>query len=122
MAVERDCLQVRGLKLWSHVGVLPFEQLEGQWFALDLRLGVDCSAIASSDALADTLDYGQLIAALQRQARELRCHTIEFYSERILDLVEQLYGAIPIHLQLCKCQAPVPGFDGLVAIERYRRW
>ena len=122
MAVERDCLHVRGLKLWSHVGVLPFEQLEGQWFELDLRLGVDCSAIASSDALADTLDYSQLIAALQGQARELRCQTIEFYSERILDLVEQLYGAIPIHLQLCKCQAPVPGFGGLVAIERYRRW
>ena len=100
MAVARDCLHVRGLKLWSHVGVLPFEQLEGQWFALDLRLGVDCSAIASSDALADTLDY----------------------SQRILDLVEQLYGPIPIHLQLCKCQAPVPGFTGLVAIERYRRW
>ena len=122
MAVARDCLQVRGLKLWSHVGVLPFEQLEGQWFELDLRLGVDCSAIASSDALADTLDYSQLIAALQGQARELGCQTIEFYSERILELVEQLYGAIPIHLQLGKCQAPVPGFDGLVAIERYRRW
>jgi dihydroneopterin aldolase len=72
--------------------------------------------------LADTLDYSQLIAALQRQARELRCQTIEFYSERILDLVEQLYGAIPIHLQFRKCQAPVPGFGGLVAIERYRRW
>ena len=122
MAVERDCLHVRGLKLWSHVGVLPFEQLEGQWFELDLRLGLDCSAIASSDALADTLDYSQLIAALQGQARELGCQTIEFYSERILDLVEQLYGAIPIHLQLCKCQAPVPGFGGLVAIERFRRW
>ena len=122
MATERDCLHVRGLKLWSHVGVLPFEQVEGQWFELDLRLGLYCSAIAISDALADTLDYSQLIAALQRQAREIRCQTIEFYSERILDLVEQLYGAIPINLQLCKCQAPVPGFGGLVAIERYRRW
>ena len=122
MVVQRDCLHVRGLKLWSHVGVLPFERLEGQWFELDFRLGLYCSAIASSDALADTLDYSQLIAALQRQARDIRCETIEFYSECILDLVEQLYGAIPIHLQLCKCQAPVPGFDGLVAIERYRRW
>jgi dihydroneopterin aldolase len=122
MAFERDCLHVQGLKLWSHVGVLPFEQLEGQWFELDLRLGLDCSAIASSDALVDTLDYSQLIAALQRQALELRCQTIEAYSERILELIETLYGPMPIHLQLRKCHAPVPGFDGLVAIERYRRW
>jgi dihydroneopterin aldolase len=122
MAFERDCLHVQGLKLWSHVGVLPFEQLEGQWFELDLRLGLDCSAIASSDALVDTLDYSQLIADLQRQALELRCQTIEAYSERILELIETLYGPMPIHLQLRKCHAPVPGFDGLVAIERYRRW
>ena len=122
MAFERDCLHVQGLKLWSHVGLLPFEQLEGQWFELDLRLGLDCSAIASSDALVDTLDYSQLIAALQRQALELRCQTIEAYSERILELIETLYGPMPIHLQLRKCHAPVPGFDGLVAIERYRRW
>jgi len=122
MAIERDCLHVRGLRLWSHVGVLPFEQLEGQWFELDLRLGVDCTAIACSDALDDTLDYSQLIAALQRQAQELRCQTIEHYSERILDLIESLYGAIPVHLQLSKSKAPVPGFCGLVAIERFRRW
>ena len=72
--------------------------------------------------MVDTLDYSQLIAALQRQALELRCQTIEAYSERILELIETLYGPMPIHLQLRKCHAPVPGFDGLVAIERYRRW
>jgi dihydroneopterin aldolase len=31
-----DAIQVRGLRLWAHVGVLDFERRDGQWFELDL--------------------------------------------------------------------------------------
>ena len=115
-----DRIVVRGLRLWAHVGVLDFERAEGQWFELDLRLGFDLEPAGRSDALADTLDYSQLITALQRQARTLRCHTLEHYSERILDLVVQLYGPVPVWLELRKCAAPVAGFGGVVAVERGR--
>jgi 7,8-dihydroneopterin aldolase/epimerase/oxygenase len=115
-----DAIQVRCLRLWAHVGVLDFERREGQWFELDLELGVDLSAAGRSDALADTLDYSQLITALQHQARSLICQTLEHYSERILDRIEELYGPVPIRLELRKCHAPVPGFDGFVAVRRSR--
>jgi dihydroneopterin aldolase len=117
-----DRIVVRGLRLWAHVGVLDFERAEGQWFELDLRLGFDLTPAGRSDALADTLDYSQLITALQRQARTLRCHTLEHYSERILDLVAELYGLVPVCLELRKCQAPVFGFSGIVAVRRSRRF
>ena len=115
-----DAIQVRCLRLWAHVGVLDFERREGQWFELDLELGVDLSAAGRSDGLADTLDYSQLITALQQQARSLICQTLEHYSERILDRIEELYGPVPIRLELRKCHAPVPGFDGVVAVRRSR--
>ena len=115
-----DAIQVRCLRLWAHVGVLDFERREGQWFELDLELGVDLSAAGRSDALADTLDYSQLITALQQQARSLICQTLEHYSERILDRIEELYGPVQIRLELRKCHAPVPGFDGVVAVRRSR--
>ena len=115
-----DAIQVRGLRLWAHVGVLKFERREGQWFELDLELGVDLSAAGRSDALADTLDYSQLITVLQKQARSLRCQTLEHYSERILERIEELYGQVPVRLELRKCQAPVPGFGGIVAVRRSR--
>jgi 7,8-dihydroneopterin aldolase/epimerase/oxygenase len=116
----RDLIHVRGLRLWAHVGVLDFERSEGQWFELDLQLAVDLGMAGRSDALADTLDYSQLITALQHQARSMCCHTLEHYSERILDLAEELYGPVPIRLELRKCHAPVPGFGGVVAVERCR--
>ena len=124
-----DRIMVRGLRLWAHVGVLEFERCAGQWFELDLELAVDLAAAGRSDALEHTLDYSRLITALQHQARELRCLTLEHYSDRILDLVgscaaEQLGdGApVPVRLELRKCSAPVPGFTGLVAVCRSRHW
>jgi len=120
--VGADRIWVRGLRLWAHVGVLDVERAEGQWFELDLELAVDLARAGRSDALGDTLDYSQLITALQRQARSICCQTLEHYSERILDLTEELYGPVPIGLELRKCAAPVPGFGGMVAVERRRRW
>jgi len=115
-----DVIHVRGLRLWAHVGVLEFERREGQLFELDLELSVDLSAAGRSDDLGDTLDYSKLITSLQAQARSLRCQTLEHYSERILDLIEELYGPLPTRLELRKCQAPVAGFGGVVAVRRWR--
>jgi dihydroneopterin aldolase len=113
---------VRGLRLWAHVGVLEIERAQGQWFELDFSLAISLEPAGNSDGLADTLDYSLLIKALQRQARTIRCFTIEHYSEQILNLAEQIYGPVPIWLQLVKCAAPVPGFVGQVAVQRSRHW
>lgn len=115
-----DSIVVRGLRLWAHVGVLEQERAHGQWFELDLELAAGLSAAAASDRLADTLDYSRLITALQAQARTVRCQTLEHYSERMLDLAQELYGPVPIRLELRKCAAPVPGFTGVVAVRRSR--
>ena len=122
MSFCADRIQVKGLRLWAHVGVLEQERLHGQWFDLDLELAVDLTAAAASDRLADTLDYSRLITALHSLARECSCHTLEHFSERILAVAEQLYGPVPLRLELRKCCAPVPGFTGLVSVLRQRRW
>jgi dihydroneopterin aldolase len=94
-----DRILVRGLRLWAHVGVLEQERLLGQWFELDLS---------------------RAITALQRLAGDLRCLTLEHFAERIFETLEQLYGPVPMALELRKCQAPVPGFSGIVAVQRSR--
>ncbi len=117
-----EAIHVRGLRLWAHVGVYEQERLHGQWFELAFSLGVDLAAVARSDDLSQGFDYGRGIAALQEQARTIRCLTLEHYSERILDALEACYGPIPLALELSKCRVPVPGFNGSVAVSRTRRW
>ena len=118
--IGMDAIHVRDLMLWAHVGVLEHERRDGQWFSLDITLWQDLGAAAAADDLAASLDYSKAITALQALARGLVCQTIEHFSDRVLDQLEQLYGPVPVRLELRKCAAPVPGFSGVVAVERRR--
>ena len=116
-----DIIRVEDLRLWAHVGVLEHERDHGQWFRVDLGLHLDLSESARADSLAATADYSLGVQALQRLASEINCHTLEHFSERIFEELEGLYGALPMHLRLSKCDAPIPGFAGTVSLERWRR-
>ena len=115
-----DRIVVRGLRLWAHVGVLEHERQLGQWFELDFSLAWDLAAAGAGDQLKHSLDYSLAITALQGLAGELRCLTLEHFAERIFDVLEQLYGPVPMRLELRKCRAPVPGFTGVVGVQRSR--
>ena len=117
-----DAIHIQDLRVWAHVGVLERERLEGQWFSLDLTLLVDLQAAARSDVLTDTADYSLAVQAVQALASELRCRTIEHFSERVLERLANLYGSVPMRLVLRKTVPPIPGFSGTVAIERHRHW
>lgn len=117
-----DAIQVRGLRLWAHVGVLEQERLHGQWFELEFWLGGDLGEAAIADDLARSHDYVSGITRLQQLSAGLRCRTLEHFSERILAVLEEVYGAIPMRIELRKCTPPIPGFDGTVAVSRRRRW
>ena len=91
-----DAIHVRGLRLWAHVGVLEEERRDGQWFSLDISLWTDLSSAAAADDLAGSLDYSLAIRSLQALAREIRCLTIEHFSDRVLDRLEQLLSLIHI--------------------------
>ena len=122
MSAPLDYVVVRGLRLWAHVGVLEHERQMGQWFELDFSLGCNLSAAAAAYGLEQSLDYSLAIQALQLDASRVRCLTLEHWSDKIFEVLEDLYGSVPIWLELRKCQAPVPGFCGIVAVQRSRRW
>ena len=126
-----DLIHIHGLRLWAHVGVLDHERRDGQWFQLDITLGLDLgqsakcddlSASAKSDDLSATADYSLAVRALQLLVSELCCLTIERFSEEVFEVLEGLYGPLPMHLVLQKCHPPIAGFTGSVAIERRRNW
>ena len=45
---------------------------------------------------------------------------VNFQTDRVLDRLQELYGPISIGLELRKLAAPIPGFDGVVAVQRQR--
>lgn len=111
---------LRSLRLWAHVGVLEHERRLGQWFELDAWFEADLARAGRSDQLADTLDYVAAVTVARQLAADLCCHTLEHFSEQLLDAFAALYGPRPMGLELRKCAAPIPGFDGTVAVCRSR--
>ena len=55
-----DRIELRGLRAHGFHGVLPQEREQGQPFVVDVTLWLDARPAASSDDLADTVDYGDL--------------------------------------------------------------
>jgi dihydroneopterin aldolase len=61
--VTGDRIEVRGLRLMGRHGLLPEERDRPQPFELDLDLEVDMELASACVGLADTADYGAVIAA-----------------------------------------------------------
>ncbi len=113
-------IHVDNLNLWAHVGVLDKERLHGQKFLLDFQVEIDLHSVIQTDNVQETIDYGDVICALQKVAYQANCKTIEAFSDLILDCLESFYGRQPMKILLRKCCPPVPGFNGTVGIKRKR--
>ena len=115
-----EAISIEKLQLWAHVGVLENERLLGQYFLLNFTVWVDIDQASIKDDVSLTVDYSLAIAKLQEFSFEFKCETIEYYSHKILDVLEELYGSLPMEISLTKCSPPVAGFMGSVSISRSR--
>ena len=113
-------LKVNDINLWAHVGVLEEERIHGQSFLLDLTISLDLKDAVNNDDLKNSVDYSIAITKIQQLSLNINCKTIEYFSEKILDLLESLYGFLPIEITLTKCSPPIAGFNGSVALTRNR--
>ena len=52
---------IRGLRIMGIHGLLPEERTRAQPFEIDLDASLDLRAASVSDALADTVDYGESV-------------------------------------------------------------
>ena len=120
--IPNGVIHIRDLNLWAHVGVTEKERILGQKFLLDFSLWLDFDQASKNDDLSTSVDYSLAIRRIQELSIEINCLTIEHFSEKILDLIESLYGPLPMKVLLTKCDPPVDGFDGDVQIERSRNF
>ncbi len=113
-------IKINSLNIFAHVGVLEEERLMGQDFLLDIVLWGDLSESSKHDDLKQTLDYALAITSIQKFASTFKCMTIEYFTECIMDQLENLYGPLPLRVRLTKCSPPIDGFTGSVSITMSR--
>lgn len=116
-----DRLQVLGIECLAHHGVFEFERREGQIFIVDLTLGIDTSPAAASDALADTVDYGSLVAAVKLAVESDPVDLIETVAQRIADVCLTDTRVLWTEVTLHKPDAPIESTFADVALTILRR-
>jgi 7,8-dihydroneopterin aldolase/epimerase/oxygenase len=105
-----DVIELRGLRALGVHGVLPEEQHRAQPFEVDVILEVDLRRAGRSDALADTVDYGAVGAAVAAVFSGPHAALLEHLAERVAAAVLTAGAplATAVTVKLRKTRPPVP--------------
>ena len=117
-----SAIHIKDINLWAHVGVLESERMHGQTFLLDISFWLDLDESSKLDQLDKSIDYSEVIKAVNKLSFGIKCLTIEYFSDQIVRVIESLYGQIPMTIMLKKCSPPINGFNGSVLIEKKRNF
>jgi dihydroneopterin aldolase len=115
-----DVIAISGIRAWGYTGFFDEEQSLGQWFEVDLRIGLDLSLTGEDDQLAHTLNYAEVVQAVTQIVQTCRYRTIERLNTVICDAVLAFPPVLHVHSRLVKVAAPIAGFSGRIAIEMSR--
>ena len=115
-----DTLRISAIRAWGYTGYFDAEQELGQWFEVDLEIALDLSRSGADDELAHTLNYAAVIERVKTLVEGSRFRTIERLNTRICDAVLAFPEVRQVRSSLAKVAAPIPGFDGRVAVEMVR--
>lgn len=108
MNLEGDLIEIRGLRVYGHHGVLAHERRDGQFFVIDATLAVDHRAAAGSDDVSDTVHYGELSEELADVVGSTRFHLLEALAERLAEVVLSHGGVQRVRIRVAKPSAPIP--------------
>ncbi len=114
---------MRGIAVHGHHGVFDFERRDGQEFVIDLTIGMDTRAAASSDDLQHTVDYGTLVDEVRSAVANDPVDLIETLAQRIADVCLSREQVEVVEVTVHKPHAPIEAtFDDVaLTINRSRR-
>jgi dihydroneopterin aldolase len=116
-----DRIELRGMSFHGRHGVGAAEREAAQEFKVDVEVRADLAAAASSDRLADTVDYRQVRAAAKDVIEGDSRSLLESLAGAIADRVLQLPRVEAVSVRVTKWPASMQPIDGAsVQIERTR--
>lgn len=122
MTQPADAIELRGLRIDAICGVLPRERTTPQPLEIDIDIEADLAPAGTSDELTDTIDYGAVVAAVERVATTLRPLLLERLAECIADAVLAVDArAEAVTVAVRKLEPPVPQALAMSGVRITRR-
>jgi dihydroneopterin aldolase len=107
-AAAGDQIEIAGLAIRAHHGVFAHERRDGQLFILDLWLTLDLAPAGRSDALTDTVHYGEVIACVRRIFTQEPFNLIEAAAHHVASGILADFPLVQaVKIRLRKPDAPI---------------
>lgn len=113
-----DKVLVEGLQVNTFIGVHDWEHEREQPLVIDLEMEWDNGRAASTNDLADALDYSTLSEAVINLVQSQPWQLIETLAEAIADLILQDFNVPGVQVKVGKPQAIVAARQAAVVIVR----
>ena len=105
--MAEDRIVLTGLRVYGFHGVYEHERRHGQEFVVDAEIELDLSRPAVSDDVADTLNYGELAAALTAIVAGEPVNLIEKLAARLVEACLSFAGVRAATVTVHKPNAPI---------------
>jgi len=116
-----DIIHINDIKAFGYLGVLPEENVLGQWFHVDLKIFIDLSKAGKTDALEDTHSYVEIVQETKRLIQTKKYKLIESLADAVAThALESDRRIQQINVKVTKPTPPIPDFSGTVAVEIVR--
>jgi 7,8-dihydroneopterin aldolase/epimerase/oxygenase len=119
-AAEAVTVEITGLSLYTHHGVSEAEREVGQRLVLDLRLDIGESDATVTDAIEDTVDYGEVCQLVALIAQQRSHATLERLCGTIADRLLGDYELEGVWVKATKPEPPIPLTVDEVSVEVWR--
>jgi 7,8-dihydroneopterin aldolase/epimerase/oxygenase len=117
-----DRIILKDLGFYGYHGVFAEEEKLGQRFFIDLELGTDLTAAATSDRLSAGISYADIYDVVKSAFETKRMKLLEAVAHNIVeDLFAEFATVTWVIIRLRKPEAPIAMVRGEAAIELHRQ-
>ncbi len=118
-----DKIIIKDLEIYAYHGVNQQEKDLGQKFLVSAELNLDLSMAAQSDALNETVNYGQLCLELEEVFRKEKYDLIERAAQQLCDYILLNYSLVrKVKVTVKKPWAPIGRPLDYAAVQFERGW
>ena len=117
-----DSINIRGLRVDTHIGVSREERSQPQAVLIDIDLQADLSQAGDTDQLEDTIDYATMVSSVAQLVSSESVRLLEHLAEKIARVLLETKGVKTVTVEIAKESPPVgENVDRIaVRIERHK--
>src|ERR1700730_11754368 len=119
-AAESVTIEITGLSLYTHHGVMDAEREVGQRVVVDLRLDVVETGATVTDSIADTVDYAEVCQLVALIAQQRSHKTLERLCSTIANRLLADYDLEGVWVKATKPEPPIALTVDEVSVEVWR--